>query len=734
MPSAIAVDPTSQEYERAVAKRWSAADRTVRSFWQSPVVMAEINRRITGDPRCKPHEYFVRRYCRSPRKRGLSLGCGDGGFERELLRLGACEHLVAVDLSPERLERARANTPAELAGRIEYVCANLETWEPAEEFDLVFAKGVLHHVDGLERLLSIVAETLPEEGLLYVDEFVGPSRFQWSDAQLAIVNRLLARLSEDLRADLVDPAHGPKAPARRPSVDAMIEADPSEAVRSAELRELLRGPLEPLEEREWGGAIFHLLFSRIMGNFTDNDDLVRTIMEVDAILTEAKVVDCDCLFGVYGRPGASERAALARGGPTTAHLPDGRIEAVSDGRLIGWAVDLAEPDRRLSLDVFIDNKLVRKVLADQPRADLLARGIGDGAHGFRVELPRHVLDGRRHYVGVAARGVGFGLPAGGSFGERCVSAPDGSRFEMMRLDPLPPDLPTPRVLEGEDGWAFLCDDANGNLDQLLGDLRFSESDLRDYREILEFNHHRLERLGIPYFFAIAPAKEAIHPERLPSTTPPVNAPETARQLLDALRDTPVQTIDLHAPLREAALAGQDLYYRRDAHWTYEGALLATQALLADIGDAGVAVRALATEKLAWLDERFVGDLAEKPTVALVEGRLEPVSPQVPAGSEEADRRPALDSLGLRKLEVPAHLAVSETRESIVLENHREPGAPRAIVYRDSSARWMLPFLAAACSWSAWLWKPTLDFELIERERPDFVVQIVTERFLPRVPY
>jgi alginate O-acetyltransferase complex protein AlgJ len=414
--------------------------------------------------------------------------------------------------------------------------------------------------------------------------------------------------------------------------------------------------------------------------------------------------------------------------------PDGRIEAVSDRRLIGWAADLAAPDRRLSLDVFVDNKLVRKVVADEPRADLLARGVGDGAHGFRVELPCHVLDGRRHYVGVAARGIGFGLPPAHGFGDRCVSQPDGSRFEMMRLDPLPPDLPTPRVLEGEDGWAFLCDDANGNLDQLLGDLRFSESDLRDYREILERNHDRLERLGIPYFFAIAPAKEAIHPERLPPTTPPVSAPETARQLLDALRGSAVRTVDLHAPLRTAALAGQALYYRRDAHWTYEGALLAAKALLADIRAAGLEVHTPAAPNLTWLDERFVGDLADKPTVALREGCLETVTPSVALGAEEAHRRPALGSLGVRKLSVPEHLAVSETRESIVLENHLKPQAPRAIVYRDSSARWMLPFLAAACSWSAWLWKTTLDYELIERERPDLVVQIVTERFLPRVPY
>jgi SAM-dependent methyltransferase len=750
------LDSTSQDYESAVAKRWASTDRTVRSFWQSPVVMAEINRRITGDPLCKPQEYFVQRYCKSPRRLALSLGCGDGHLEHELLRLNACERLIAVDLSPERLARARASTPEQLQGRIEFVCANLETWQPEQRFDLVIAKGVLHHVHGLERLFSMIADCLREDGVLYVDEFVGPSRFQWTDAQLTIVNRLLDRLSEDLRHDLVDSTRGPKAPASRPTVAAMIEADPSEAARSAELEGLLRDRFEPLEEREWGGAIFHLLFTRIMGNFVGNDDLVRVIMELDAILTEERVVESNCLFGVYGRraevghhhnghtqngvngllpAGSIQPGVPSRSGEAPPkHRPAGRIEAISSGRLIGWAADLADPSRHLSLDVFVDNKLVRKVVADLPRADLAAGGIGSGDHGFRVELPRHVLDGRRHYVAAAARGVSFGLPMAHGFDDRCVSMPDGSRFEAMRYNPLPPDLPSPRVLEGKEEWAFLCDDANGNLDQMLGELRFTDGDLRDYVEILRARHRELARLGIPYFFAIAPSKEAIHPERLPETTPAIGPPDTARQLLDALRGSSVNAVDLHTPLRSQAVTGRDLYYRRDAHWTYDGALIAARALLDAIHSAGVEVRAPLDRELAWVQEHFVGDLADKPMVALVDGKLEPLPTPVRAGVEEAGRRPGLGSLGLRQLSVPRQLAVSPTRASIVVENHLKPEAPRMLVYRDSSARWLLPFLASACSWSAWLWQATMDFGLIESERPDLVVQIVTERFLPRVPY
>jgi hypothetical protein len=304
----------------------------------------------------------------------------------------------------------------------------------------------------------------------------------------------------------------------------------------------------------------------------------------------------------------------------------------------------------------------------------------------------------------------------------------------MCYDPLPPDLPMPRVLKGKDGWVFLCDDANGNLDQLLGTLRFTDSDLRDYREILQTRHERLAALGIPYVFAIAPSKEAIHPEQLPETTPAVGPPDTARQLIEALAGSPVQAVDLHAPLRELVQSGQELYYRRDAHWNYDGALVASRTLLDAIRHIGLEVQPPSGGELTWEEEQFEGDLSNKPAVALVNGQLQAIVPHEPEQAVEVSRRPGLGSLGLRGISTPTHLEVSDTRPSVVVENRLKPRAPRAIVYRDSSARWLVPYVGSAFSWSAWLWKATIDLALIERERPDLVLHVVTERFLPRVPY
>jgi len=140
---------------------------------------------------------------------------------------------------------------------------------------------------------------LRPSSLLYVDEYVGPARFQWTDKQLEVIGRLLDRLSPSLVADLVEPAAGSRRRAQRPTVEGMIASDPSESVRSDEIAGILRAHFDLVERRPYGGAVFHQLFNRIMGNFAGHDDLVRTLMEVDFLLCDEGVLETNYEWTVY---------------------------------------------------------------------------------------------------------------------------------------------------------------------------------------------------------------------------------------------------------------------------------------------------------------------------------------------------------------------------------------------------------------------------------------------------
>jgi alginate O-acetyltransferase complex protein AlgJ len=441
---------------------------------------------------------------------------------------------------------------------------------------------------------------------------------------------------------------------------------------------------------------------------------------------------------------------------------DGAIQGVDAGRLVGWAADHQDLGRQLSVDVNVNGKLVRKAVTGR-WSDGAAKATGDGAHGFIVALPTRTLDGGHHHLSVTVAGE-LTLPDGPSWETYNVSQPDGTSFERMRWGAQAPTLPEPRLLEGRDGWAFLCDDANGNLDQLLGDLRFTEPDLHDFRAILLARQRHLAQLGIPYLFAVIPSKEAIYPERLPASSPQVGIPGLTDQLTAALAGTDVRIVDLHDPMRVAARAragrggagrtsgapageetadgaqdsprpaGEELYYLRDCHWTFEGALVGAQTLLEALRSIGVTDARLDERGFSREAITVKGDLTGKERVALRDGRLVAATAEMEPVVREPDRKPDLAALGLHRVPTPEHLAVSRTRETVILEHERRRGGPHAMVYRDSFGDYLQPFLSSAFARTTWLWTRTIDLPLIERERPDVVIQVVAERFLAQVPY
>src|SRR4051794_37098272 len=70
---------------------------------------------------------------------------------------------------------------------------------------------------------------------------------------------------------------------------------------------------------------------------------------------------------------------------------DGRFEAIEDGRAVGWAWNPKAPGERVAVEVWVDGRVAAGGQADRPRGDLAREGIGDGAHGFAIELPAAVL-------------------------------------------------------------------------------------------------------------------------------------------------------------------------------------------------------------------------------------------------------------------------------------------------------------------------------------------------------
>jgi len=97
--------------------------------------------------------------------RVLELGCGTGYFTRELARSEA--KIVAVDLSPELLEIAKAHSSTP---NVHYEIQNACALRCADAvFDSVVGSSVLHHLD-IKKALPEIYRVLKQHGSIYFTE------------------------------------------------------------------------------------------------------------------------------------------------------------------------------------------------------------------------------------------------------------------------------------------------------------------------------------------------------------------------------------------------------------------------------------------------------------------------------------------------------------------------------------------------------------------------------------
>lgn len=118
-----------------------------------------------------------------------------------MIRRGICDRVDAFDGSETSLAAAREAAVAEgVVDRIAYRNDDFDRVTlPRRAYDVVFFHQSLHHVSRLERLLRQVARTLRPGGLLYLEEYVGPSRTYWTDRTVAWYRALFRMIPEHVR-------------------------------------------------------------------------------------------------------------------------------------------------------------------------------------------------------------------------------------------------------------------------------------------------------------------------------------------------------------------------------------------------------------------------------------------------------------------------------------------------------------------------------------------------------
>ena len=237
---------------------------------------------------------WVRQRLGGPAEKSLDLGCGTADRSLDVYRAGASRYLEGMDISADRLAQAEDRLRAEgIPGTFHE--ADVNTIQlPANSYDLILAYHSFHHFLELEHVMEQVHQGLTSKGLFVLEEFVGPTQFQWTDLQIELVRSILRFVPADLRMYRMGWA---KEFEGRPEPEEVAAASPFESIRSGEILPLFNRYFEMVTYRQLGGTLQQLLYNGIVHNFIRDRQLaepyVKAIYEMEDTLMDFAIIPSD---------------------------------------------------------------------------------------------------------------------------------------------------------------------------------------------------------------------------------------------------------------------------------------------------------------------------------------------------------------------------------------------------------------------------------------------------------
>jgi ubiquinone/menaquinone biosynthesis C-methylase UbiE len=293
-------------HSKKVENTWSITHIPPTNWWDIPAIQERWNLLVSGNEEVDYCQYISENYLKNKSSlKALSLGCGNGERELNWAESNKFESIDAYDLSKNRISYAIQQVNQQNQGHvINYQVGNIYEIQMKDNFyDIVFAEQSLHHFSPLEELLLKIEKTLKPDGYFILNEFVGPTRFQWTDRQIEVINSLLGIFPEQYKK--LWNSHRIKPKVIRHSKLSMLLRDPSEAIESSKILPFLHQIFDVVEVKGYGGAILHLLFSGIAHHFLNPDDLGKCLLnqsfEIEDFLTKAGDINNDFVVAICKR-------------------------------------------------------------------------------------------------------------------------------------------------------------------------------------------------------------------------------------------------------------------------------------------------------------------------------------------------------------------------------------------------------------------------------------------------
>ncbi|WP_460165273.1 alginate O-acetyltransferase AlgX-related protein [Thermostilla marina] len=275
------------------------------------------------------------------------------------------------------------------------------------------------------------------------------------------------------------------------------------------------------------------------------------------------------------------------------------------------------------------------------------------------------------------------------------------------------------VIIGKDGWLFYY---NGEV------RRFIESEnvrsvehVTNWRATFEQEADVCRDVGAPYVVVIGPNKSTIYPELLPTHVGKPGKGTVTDRLCEVCRSVDnLAFVDVRNVLKEAKSA-QQTYYMTDTHWNEFGAYLCAQSIGKALGPLGeTIVDELKTQYEISAAKQQAGDLARMIGIREI---LQEDAVRVRPANEELRRWFWLETANIsRRPELTRFRTVSSSGE-----------IERVVIFRDSFATALLPYLGPHFKEAYWIWNNHFDEGLVRELRPTLVIRVMVERVLANEP-
>ncbi|MEW6494937.1 MAG: hypothetical protein AB1589_20815 [Cyanobacteriota bacterium] len=275
---------------------------------------------------------------------------------------------------------------------------------------------------------------------------------------------------------------------------------------------------------------------------------------------------------------------------------------------------------------------------------------------------------------------------------------------------------SPKVIVGKEDWLFLrTDGAYNEMDYYRSTAPFTPEQLTNWQRTLEERNNRLASQGIRYILVIAPNKTTIYPEFLPQSINRVRQESRLDQLIAYLRaNSNVKILDLRDSLRSAKAKGL-LYARKDTHWNDLGAFVAYQEIIKRVAIWYPNLKASSRSDFELKVSYSNGDLINMVGLSdIVKDENWELIPRTPRLANRIDS-------GIHNPDLP------EFRQPFATEL-KNSNLPRAVMFRDSFAERLSPFLSEHFKRIVYLWQD-FDLEIVKKEQPDIVIHEMVERSL-----